>query len=139
MPGVMMPASSTAAGIYFAMPDVCLTPAPPAPPVPVPYPNTAQLASTSGAVTKVLIENKETVVQGAKVPSSSGDEAGVNGGVASGVNMGPVEPKVFSSKVFFDGKKAVFLTSMAAHNGSSANMPAGAQIVPSQAKVFVSP
>ena len=135
----MMPASSKAAGMYFAMPDVCLTPAPPAPPVPIPYPNIAQLASTSNAVEKVLIENKETVVEGAKVPSSRGDEAGTNGGVVSGQNMGPVEPKLFSSKVFFNGKKAVFLTSTSAHNGSSPNAPAGAQIVPSQAKVLVSP
>jgi len=139
MPGVMMPASSKASGVYFAIPDVCLTPAPPAPPVPVPYPNTAQVASSNGAVEKVLIENKETVVEGVKVPRSSGDEAGSSGGVTSGVNMGPVEPKTFSSKVFFDGKKAVFLTSLAGHNGSNANMPAGAQIAPSQAKVLVAP
>lgn len=139
MAGVMMPASSKASGVYFAIPDVCLTPAPPGPPIPIPYPNTAQLASTSNAVEKVLIENKETVVEGAKVPSSSGDEAGKNGGVVSGVNRGPVAPKTFSSKVFFDGKKAVFLTSQSGHNGSNANMPQGAQIAPSQGKVFVAP
>lgn len=67
------------------MPDTCLTPAPPAPPVPVPYPNIAQLAATNGASTKVLVENKETVVVGSKVPNSSGDEAGSNGGVVSGM------------------------------------------------------
>lgn len=139
MPGVLLPASSKAGGTCFAMPDVCLTPAPPGPPVPVPYPNTAQVASTNGAVEKVLIENKETVAEGAKMPRSSGDEAGTNGGVSSGVNMGPVEPKVFSSKVFLDGKKAVFLTSRTGHNGTSANMPAGMQVAPSQAKVFVAP
>lgn len=135
MPG--LPAATKAGGMYFAMPDVCLTPAPPAPPVPVPYPNIAQVASTNGAVDKVLVENKETVVEGSKVPNSSGDEAGTNGGVTSGVNMGAVEPKMFSSKVFFKGKKAVTLTATTAHNGSNANMPAGAHIVPSQAKVLV--
>jgi len=121
------------------MPDVCLTPAPPAPPVPIPYPNTAQVAASNGTISKVLIENKETVAEGSKVPNSSGDEAGTNGGVTSGVNMGPVEPKVFSSKVFAGGKKVVFVTATSAHNGTSANMPAGAQIAPSQAKVFVAP
>jgi hypothetical protein len=95
------------------------------------------VASTNGAVDKVLVENKETVVEGSKVPNSSGDEAGTNGGVTSGVNMGAVEPKSFSSKVFFKGKKAVTLTATTAHNGSNANMPAGAHIVPSQAKVLV--
>jgi hypothetical protein len=132
-----MPASTKAGGMCFAMPDVCLTPAPPAPPVPVPYPNVAQLAATSNAVDKVLVENKETVVEGSKMPSSTGDEAGTNGGVVSGVNMGPVKPTLYSSKVYFAGKKAVFLTSVSAHNGTSANMPAGMQITPSQAKVFV--
>jgi hypothetical protein len=134
-----MPASTKAGGTAFAMPDVCLTPAPPAPPVPVPYPNTAQLASANGTVSKVVVENKETVVEGSKMPNSSGDEAGTNGGVTSGVNMGPVEHKVFSSKVFFDGKKATYLTAVTGHNGTNANMPAGAQIAPSQAKVFVAP
>jgi hypothetical protein len=133
----LMPAATKAAGTYFAIPDVCLTPAPPAPPVPVPYPNLAQVASTNGAVDKVLVENKEMVVEGSKVPNSSGDEAGTAGGVTSGVNMGPVEPKVFSSKVFAKGKKVVYLTATTAHNGSNANMPAGAHLVPSQAKVLV--
>jgi hypothetical protein len=135
----MMPASTKAGGVCFAMPDVCLTPAPPAPPVPIPYPNLAQLAAVNGAVEKVVIEMKETVAEGAKIPNSSGDEAGTNGGVTSGVNMGPVEPKLFSSKVYAKGKKVYFLTGTSAHNGTNANMPAGAQIAPSQVKVFVAP
>jgi hypothetical protein len=135
----MLPASTKAGGTCFAMPDVCLTPAPPGPPVPIPYPNTAQVAAANGAITKVLIENKETVAEGAKIPNSSGDEAGTNGGVTSGTNMGPVEPKTFSSKVFAGGKKVVFATATTAHNGSNANMPAGAQIAPSQSKVLVGP
>lgn len=135
----MLPASTKAGGVCFAMPDVCLTPAPPAPPVPIPYPNIAQVAATNGAITVVLVENKETVAEGAKIPNSSGDEAGTNGGVTSGQNMGPVEAKVFSSKVFFQGKKAVFLTATHGHNGSNANCPVGAQIAPSQMKVLVAP
>jgi len=125
--------------MYFAMPDVCLTPAPPAPPIPVPYPNIAQVAATEGAADKVLIENKETVVEGSKVPNSSGDEAGTNGGVTSGVNMNQAQPKNGSSKVYAQGKKIIALTAMVAHNGSSANMPAGTHVAPSQVKVFVKP
>lgn len=135
----MLPASSKEAGLFFAMPDVCLTPAPPGPPVPVPYPNSAQAAAANGAVLKVLIANKETLAEGCKIPNSSGDEAGSNGGVTSGTTMGPVEPKMFSSKVFAGGKKVVFVTALSAHNGTNANMPAGAQVVPSQAKVLVAP
>lgn len=137
MPGVLLPATTKAGGVYFAMPDVCLTPAPPGPPVPVPYPNIAQVASTSGAVDKVVIEMKETVVEGSKVPSTSGDEAGTNGGVMSGVNMKEAQPKLFSTKVVAGGKKVVFVTAMTAHNGTSANAPGGMQIAPSQVKVLV--
>ena len=133
-----MPAATKAGGMCFGAPDVCLTPAPPGPPVPVPYPNTAQLAATTGTVAKVLVENKETVAQGARIPNSSGDEAGVNGGVISGVNMGPAEPKVFSSKVYLAGRKAVTLTAVTGQNGGNANLP-GAIVTPSQAKVFVAP
>ncbi|EYF07312.1 PAAR-like domain-containing protein [Chondromyces apiculatus] len=134
----MVPAATKAGGMCLGVPDVCLTPAPPAPPVPVPYPNLAQMAAANNAVTTVLIENKETVAEGARIPNSSGDEAGVNGGVTSGTFMGPVEPKTFSSKVYFAGRKAVMLTAVTGHNGTSANMPAGVHLVPSQAKVLVS-
>ncbi|MFT3775520.1 MAG: DUF4150 domain-containing protein [Minicystis sp.] len=139
MPAIF-PAASKAGGQYFAMPDVCFVPAPPpVVQVPVPFPNMAQVASTDGAVDKVLIENKETVVEGSKVPNSSGDEAGTKGGVVSGKNMDQVQPKAFSTKVFAKGKKVVMLTSMSAHNGSSPNIPAGMMVAPSQAKVIISP
>jgi hypothetical protein len=134
---ILMPATTKAGGTCFAMPDVCLTPAPPAPPIPVPYPNTAQWASADGAVSKVLIELKETVVEGSKIPNSSGDEAGTNGGVTSGVNMKEVQPKQYSSKVIAEGKKVVHLTAMTAHNGTSANAPAGVHVAPSQQKVMI--
>ena len=135
----MMAAMSKAGGNAMGAPDVCLTPAPPGPPVPMPYPNMAQIAAANGVITTVLIENKETLAEGSKVPNSSGDEAGTNGGQTSGQNMGPAEVKAFSSKVFFAGKKAVFLTATVGHNGSNANFPAGAIVAPSQTKVFVGP
>jgi hypothetical protein len=139
MPAIF-PAASKAGGTYFAFPDVCFVPAPPpVVQIPIPFPNLAQVASTDGAVDKVLIENKETVVEGSRVPNSSGDEAGTKGGVVSGKNLDQVAPKSFSAKVFARGKKVVMLTSMAAHNGSSANIPAGMMVAPSQAKVIVSP
>ena len=137
MPGEM-PAASKAGGMYVAFPNVCFIPVPPpVTQVPVPFPSIAQVASTDGAVDKVLIENKETVVEGSKVPNSSGDEAGTKGGVVSGKNMDQVQPKSFSSKVFAKGKKVVMLTAVAANNGSNANMPAGMMAAPSQVKVFV--
>ena len=132
-----LPAATKAAGMCFAFPDVCLTPAPPAPPVPVPYPNTAMLPQATNVVMNVLIENKECFVQGSVIPMSRGDEPGVNGGVVSGINMGPVMPRQFSSKVFFGGRKAVYHTCMTGHNGVSSNQPMGTHTVPSQMKVIV--
>jgi hypothetical protein len=34
-------------GMSMAFPDVCLTPAPPAPPMPIPYPNIAMSSDTA--------------------------------------------------------------------------------------------
>jgi hypothetical protein len=120
----------------LGVPDVCLTPGSPSP-VPIPYPNIAQLSGCDGAVDKVLMENKETVVEDSKVPSSSGDEAGTLGGVMSGLNRGEAHFKLYSSKVYAKGKKIVFHTAVTTHNGSSPNLPAGVQLSPSQSKVFV--
>jgi hypothetical protein len=131
-----MPASTKKGGMCLGVPDVCQTPTSGGP-VPVPYPNTAQLNGADGAVDKVLIENKETIVEDSKVPSSSGDEAGTQGGVVSGTNRDEAQFKQYSSKVYFKGKKAVHHTAITSHNGSNANMPAGTQVAPSQAKVFV--
>ncbi|MBI4700674.1 MAG: DUF4150 domain-containing protein [Deltaproteobacteria bacterium] len=120
----------------MAFPDVCKTPAG-STVVPVPYPNMGQLSGTDQACAKVLVENKETVVESSKIPCSSGDEAGTAMGVVSGTNMGEVAFRTFSSKVYAQGKKIVFHTATTAHNGSNANMPSGCHVAPSQAKVLV--
>jgi hypothetical protein len=131
-----MPASTKKGGMCMGVPDVCLTPAAPSP-IPVPYPNIAQLSGADGAVDKVLIENKETVVEDSKVPSSSGDEAGTQKGVMSGTNRDEAQFKLYSSKVYAKGKKIVCHTAVTSHNGSSANLPVGTHVSPSQTKVLV--
>lgn len=123
----------------MGMPDVCLTPAPPAPPVPVPYPNIGMVNQAQKTSTKVKFAGKEVVTVKSEISRSSGDEAGVNKGVMSGTNMDKVTFKMGSAKVKIEGQKCVHLTSMTGHNGSNANMPAGAQIAPSQNKVIISP
>lgn len=83
-----------AKGIAFAFPDVCLTPAPPAPPVPIPYPNIAQLSQAlpltndAGRELRVGPAGDYVLVLGSEVPTSSGDEGGSLGGVKSGTIMG---------------------------------------------------
>lgn len=136
----MMPATCTMAGMCMGFPDVCLTPAPPSPsPIPIPYPNMGQVPMCSAGTCsqKVKLMNMPGVVENSKIPMSSGDEAGVSGGVMSGQNMGPITFKKGSSKVKYEGKAACYLTGMCGHNGSSPNVPAGQQIVPSQAAVLI--
>lgn len=139
MPAIF-PGSTKGGGNCFAMPDVCLTPAPPSPsPVPVPYPNTAMVNQATKTSTKVKFVGKEVVTKKSEIPSSRGDEGGLNGGVMSGVNMNKVSFQQGSSKVKIEGQPCVHLTCMTGHNGSNANMPAGTQVAPSQTKVIVSP
>ncbi|OQY08401.1 MAG: type VI secretion protein [Desulfobacteraceae bacterium 4572_123] len=122
------------------MPDPCLTPAPPSPsPVPIPYPNTGMFIQAQKTATKVKFVGKEVVTKKSEISRSMGDEAGVNKGVMSGMNMGKVLFKKGSAKVKIQGQPCVHLTSMSGHNGANANMPAGAQVAPSQTKVIVSP
>lgn len=135
----IFPASTKGGGNCFAIPDVCLTPAPPAPPIPVPYPNTGMVNQAKKTSKKVKFSGKEVVKKDSEMSRSMGDEAGVNKGVMSGMNMSKVLYKKGSAKVKIQGQPCIHLTSMTGHNGSNANMPAGAQISPSQTKVIISP
>lgn len=136
----MFPASTKGGGQCFAFPDVCKTPAPPAPaPIPVPYPNLALCVQATKTADKIKIVKKDALTTKSEIPRSSGDEPGVAKGVISSTNMGKVVFKKGSSKVKFQGHPAVHLASPTAHNGSNSNMPAGAQIAPSQVKVSVMP
>lgn len=135
----IFPASTKGGGQTFAFPDVCLTPAPPAPPIPVPYPNIGMVNQSKKTSTKVKFAGKEAVTKKSEMSRSSGDEAGVNKGVKSGMNMGKVTFVKASSKVLAQGNACVYATAMSGHNGSSANMPAGVQIAPSQTKVIIAP
>ncbi|MBI2900520.1 MAG: DUF4150 domain-containing protein [Planctomycetes bacterium] len=137
----MFPATTNAGGQCFAFPDACNTPAPPAPPVPVPYPNIAMPTDAKGATCskKVKIENMAVCTLTTQIGRSSGDEAGTAGGVVSGKNMGEMSYMMGSMKVLVEGNPIVMQLSMTAHNGTSANMPMGTQVAPSQVKVLCAP
>src|SRR5262249_36753634 len=115
--GAMLPAGSKAGGMCMGVPDVCLVPAPPGPPVPTPFPNMAMVSNATKTSSKVQFENKDAVVETSEIPSSTGDEAGVGGGVISGTFAQKVVFKLGSSAVKIEGKGAVYLTAMTAHNG----------------------
>ena len=141
---MIMPASTNGGGQCACFPDVCKTPAPPAPsPIPIPYPNMAMCTQAKGGTCskKVKISNKKTIVKGTEISMSSGDEPGnAGGGVKSNKFKGPCAFKLCSSGVKAEGKGICFAGSMVAHNGAAnANMPAGAQVAPSQTAVKVLP
>jgi hypothetical protein len=137
----MFPASCLGGGQCLGNPDVCKTPAPPAPFVPVPYPNIAMLAQANPGTCsmKVLVNGQPSFHQGSMILMSNGDQPGVMGGIISSMIMGPASPKMGSSKVKIQGQGQVFLTCMFGQNGTNANCPAGMQIAPSQTKVLVAP
>lgn len=133
----MFPASTKGGGQCLAFPDVCKVPAPPAPFVPVPFPNIAQVATASDTSSKVKICGKETLTKGSSIGRSNGDEPGTLKGMMSMTQMGKVTYRMGCSKVKVEGAAIVTVLKPTAHNGSNANAPAGAQISPSQAKVII--
>jgi len=135
----IFPASTKGGGQCLAMPDVCLTPAPPAPPVPIPYPNTGMINQAKKTAKKVKFAGKEVLTKKSEIPRSMGDEAGVNKGVVSGMNMSKVVFKKGSAKVKVQGQPCIHLTSITGHNGSNANMPSGCVLKCNQNKVILAP
>jgi hypothetical protein len=139
----MFPASTKGGGQCFVFPDVCKTPAPPAPFVPIPYPNFAMANQADGGTcsSKVKIDGQPTIVKGTEITMSTGDEGGTaGGGVVSSKFKGPALYKKGSGKVKCEGKELCHLTSITAQNGgSNANIPPGVQVAPSQTKVTVMP
>jgi hypothetical protein len=131
--------STKAGGQAFAFPDVCKVPAPPAPPIPTPFPNFANLMQANGGTCskKVKVMNQPVITVASDVPMTQGDEAGVAGGVSSGTNMQKAVFKSGVTKVKVEGNDVVNVLKPTAHNGASANAPGGSVIAPSQTKVLV--
>jgi uncharacterized protein DUF4150 len=103
-------------GLSIVFPDVCKTPAPPAPPIPIPYPNIGQSSDTSDGPTKVKTDGKMPMVKGAKYSKSSGDEPGTIGGILSGVNRNECEFMLYSFDVKFEGKNVCRMGDPLFHN-----------------------
>ena len=133
----MFPAVTRGGGQCLAFPDVCKVPAPPAPPLPTPVPNMAPgaMAHPGTCTRKVKILNQPVLHIGSKIPMTSGDEAGVAGGVVSGGNMQEACFKVGLPNIKLEGNNAVVHLAATGHNGSNANA-VGVHLAPSQTVVF---
>ena len=121
------------------MPDVCKVPAPPAPPIPTPFPNQAQglMANPGTAATKVLIANMPGHSLKTVIPISMGDTAGVLGGIISNKIMMECRSLMGSTKVMVQGQPATKMSAITGQNGSPQNGPPGNTIKPAQSKVMV--
>jgi hypothetical protein len=136
----VFPLCTKAGGQAFAFPDVCKVPAPPAPPVPTPFPNFAMLNQADGRTCSqtVKVMNQPVLTVASEVPRTMGDEAGVAKGVTSGTTMDKAVFKLGVTTVKVEGNAVVTLLKPTAHNGASANAPAGTVVAPSQTLVLVS-
>lgn len=123
MPKPIAPAK----GIAFAFPDICNTPAPPSSPIPIPYPNIAQLADAQGISNE---PNKELKVGGdyillkdSMISSSTGDEAG-----SAGPTKGTCKITQASATVVYGPSKkgiARFLDTTEQNGGNAVGMVLG--------------
>lgn len=103
-------------GMSIAFPDVCKTPAPPAGPIPIPYPNIGKSSDTSNGPKKVKTDGKMPMVKGAKYSMSTGDEPGSVGGVVSSSTKGECEFMMYSFDVKFEGKNVCRMGDPLFHN-----------------------
>jgi len=103
-------------GMSIAFPDVCKTPAPPAGPIPIPYPNIGKASDTDKGPKKVKTDKKMPMTKGAKYTMSTGDEAGSVGGVVSSKTKGECEFMMYSFDVKFEGKNVCRMGDPLFHN-----------------------
>jgi hypothetical protein len=104
-------------GVSIAFPDVCKTPAPPAPFIPIPYPNIAMSSDTAKGTKKVKCDGNPVCVKDSNFKMSTGDEAGsAGGGIISSKIKGKAEFVMFSFDVMFEGKNVARAFDIMLHN-----------------------
>jgi hypothetical protein len=107
---------ATSNGTTIAFPDVCKTPAPPAPPLPIPYPNIAKSSDTAQGAKQVTCDGNAVCVKDSNFMMSTGDEAGSLLGVASNKIKGKAEFVNFSFDVQIEGGNVPRAFDMMLHN-----------------------
>jgi uncharacterized Zn-binding protein involved in type VI secretion len=103
------------------VPDVCKTPSPGGP-IPIPYVNVAMDSDIADGAATVQIEGNPVANLGAKIATSTGDEAGsAGGGIMSSKIKGTVTWKMGSLDVKAEGKSVVRFLETNFHNGNAFN------------------
>lgn len=106
------------------IPDVCKTPTPGGP-VPIPYPNIAQIITLANGTTTVKTDKIMAANKGSEFSISNGDNAGTVGGIKSNVFMKEATWLLYSFDVKMDGKNTCRLTDPMYHNHENAVNLAG--------------
>ena len=121
-------------GIDIGFPDVCKTPAPPAPFVPIPYPVFALGPMGVPPVPRLLIIGCPAHNLMTRIPLNNGDNAGVLLGMRFPGVMVTSRHTSGASTCLFGGQPATRMLSPASMNGGNAN---GVRLVPSQPRVLI--
>ena len=115
-PNTVVHAGSSGQSPVF--PDVCKTPAPPAPPVPIPYPNLARSSDAADTSSTVEADGQKIMLKKSTFSSSTGDEAGSIGGVVSNCTRGKAQFIAYSFDVKAEGQNVPRNFDMMKQNGS---------------------
>lgn len=111
-----------------APPDVCKTPSPGGPPVPVPYVNSAATRDLNKGSKRTKIGNKSIAIEGASIGTSTGDEPGnAGGGLMSSKTKGTMTWQTASPNVRVEGKAVARFMDVTLHNGNTFNTAFQAQ------------
>jgi hypothetical protein len=117
-------------GIATAFPDVCKTPSP-AGPIPIPYPNVAMSSDAAQGAKTVKADGNPLMIKSSNFSTSTGDEAGSAGGVASSCTKGKAEFVMYSFDVKVDGENVPRLGDIMVQNkGSAPNTPPFPEVQP---------
>lgn len=117
-------------GVATNFPDVCKTQCGPAV-VPIPYPNIAFSKDTAKGSRSVKVDGNPIMLKDSNFSTSTGDEPGALGGVASGCTKGKAEFINYSFDVKVEGKNVPRLGDMMMQNKSSAfNTPPMPEVQP---------
>jgi len=114
------------------MPDVCLSPpSPPAGPVPIPYPNTAQASDTSDGSKTVKIGGDEVGLKNSSnYKKSTGDEAATKSlgmGVVTHTIQGKMQHAAWSMNVKIEGQNVIRHMDLTTHNHMNSNNSGASQ------------
>lgn len=126
-------ANNMTENMNFGFPDVCITPLGPVV-APVPYPNISTTDMALPTVDFILIGGTPAQNMLSKVEFSQGDDTGVLGGVACGLEMGPTRPIDGAFTVLFAGMPATRLGTMNIQNVD--NCP-GMTVTPGQVTLLL--